>query len=141
MTKTRQIPREACTKLAVRKFKDYLTENNIPHPEKVLRRSKQEKQIEILIERVPYNIFEVWADTINDPYFTEVNKVFVAKLTKVSNYKYPIQDKDINTLDEGDRQTIPKHLNTSIFGSNAVLLPSRSAESPSAQSVSQSVSY
>ena len=82
MTKTRQIPREACTKLAVRKFKDYLTENNIPHPEKVLRRSKQEKQIEILIERVPYNIFKVWADTINDPYFTEVNKVFVAKLTK-----------------------------------------------------------
>ena len=41
------------TKLAVRIFKDYLTEKNIPHPEKVLlRQSKQEKQIEILIRRV-----------------------------------------------------------------------------------------
>ena len=40
----------------------------------------QEKQIEILIQRVPYNIFEVWTDIINDPYFKEVNKVFLAKL-------------------------------------------------------------
>ena len=71
------------TKLAVRIFKDYLTEKNIPYSEKVLLRgSKQEKQIEILIQRVPYNIFEVWADIINDPHFKEVNRVFLAKLTK-----------------------------------------------------------
>ena len=128
------------TKLAVRIFKDYLTEKNIPYSEKVLLRgSKQEKQIEILIQRVPYNIFEIRADIINDPYRKEVNRVFLAKLRKgYRNYKYTIQDEDINKLDEGD--LFNNHPKT-LFRSNAVLLPARSAESPSAQIISQSVSY
>ena len=99
MTKTRQSPNtRRATKLTVRIFKDYLTEKNIPHPPSPRKNYsmsiKAEKQIEILIQRVPYNIFDVWTDIINDPYFKEVNKVFLTKLTKglVSNYKYPIQD-------------------------------------------------